>query len=101
MDISSLKWHRISPGWYQAEVQSPTGTTKISIERQTKFNLDNCLIDYPNGGFWKSVRIFLDTAKFACGLNLGYCGVEARVGYLSEMSHSKHFNQTVAPTMGR
>ncbi|QDV36959.1 hypothetical protein [Tautonia plasticadhaerens] len=80
MDIPSLKWRRISPGWYQAELQSPTGTTKLSIERQTRFKIHHCRIDYPDGTRWTSDRDSLDKAKFACEWQLNE-DVESKLGW--------------------
>src|SRR5947208_3617560 len=80
MDIPSLKWHRISPGWYQSELQSPTGTTKISIERQTKFKIYHCRINYPDGTRWTSDRDSLDKAKLACEWQLNE-DVDSKLGW--------------------
>lgn len=66
MDIPPLKWQRIAPGWYQAELESPTGTTRIRIERRTKLKIYRCTIGYPNGVNWGADRNSLEMAKFAC-----------------------------------
>lgn len=80
MDIPSLKWHRISPGLYQAEVRSPTGTTLVSIERQTRFKIYHCQISYPDGARWTSDRDSLDKAKLACEWQLNE-DVESKLGW--------------------
>jgi hypothetical protein len=66
MDIPSIKWHRISPGWYQAELESPAGKTEISIERRTRFRIYVCKIKYPDGTEWSCDHGTLEAAKVAC-----------------------------------
>lgn len=80
MDIPDLKWHRISPGWYQAELQSPTGMTKITIERQTKFRIYHCRIIYPDGTHWSCDRQSLEAAKLACEWQLNE-DMETKLGW--------------------
>ena len=66
MDVPSIKWHRISPGWYQAELESPNGKTKISIERRTRFKIYVSKINYPDGTEWSCDNDSLAVAKMAC-----------------------------------
>jgi hypothetical protein len=80
MDFPDIKWRRISPGWYQAELQSPMGTTRLSIERQTKFKIYHCRIDYPDGTRWTGDRDSLDMARFACEWQLNE-DVESKLGW--------------------
>jgi len=80
MDVPSLKWHRISPGWYQARLESPTGKTKISIERRTRFKIYVATINYPDGTEWSCDNESLAVAKLACEWELRHC-IEAKLGW--------------------
>jgi len=80
MDVPSIKWHRISPGWYQAELESPNGKTKISIERRTRFKIYVSKINYPDGTGWSCDNDSLAVAKMACQWELQQ-SIEAKLGW--------------------
>jgi len=80
MNVPSIKWHRISPGWYEAELESPTGKTKISIERRTRFKIYVCKINYPDGTEWSCDHDTLEAAKVACEWELQQ-SIDAKLGW--------------------
>src|SRR4051794_21409869 len=80
MDVPPLKWHRIAPGWYQAELDSPTGKTRISVERQTRFKIYACRIKYPDGTEWSCDDTTLESAKIACEWQLKR-SIEEKLGW--------------------
>jgi len=80
MDVPSIKWHRISPGWYQAELESPTGKTKLSIERRTRFKVYVSKINYPDGTEWSCDHKTFLAAKVACEWELQQ-SIEEKLGW--------------------
>ena len=80
MDVPSIKWHRISPGWYQAELESPTGKTKLSIEQRTRFKIYVSKINYPDGTEWSCDHKTFVAAKVACEWELQQ-SIETKLGW--------------------
>ena len=80
MDVPALKWHRIAPGWYRAELDSPTGQTTINVERRTRFKVYVCQIKYPDGTEWSSDKTSLESAKLACEWQLQR-SIEEKLGW--------------------
>ena len=80
MDVPSIQWHRISPGFYQAELESPPGKTKISIERRTRFKIYVSKISYPDGTEWSCDNDSLAIARLRCQFELQQ-SIQTKLGW--------------------